>query len=87
MAVTLIWYTGNEEDHIIISVVRTRELGFLRSLRRTNVMLTRCKRGMYVCANRTFLEGKGKDSLVGAMASEFGNRAWISVQDVVEGKL
>ncbi|KAF8907307.1 AAA domain-containing protein [Gymnopilus junonius] len=36
-------FQGNEEDFIIISVVRSRSLGFLKNLRRTNVMLSRCK--------------------------------------------
>ncbi|KAG6332525.1 hypothetical protein ID866_6562 [Astraeus odoratus] len=37
-------FQGNEDDHIIVSVVRTFKIGFLQNERRTNVMLTRCKR-------------------------------------------
>jgi AAA domain len=80
--------TGNEDEVIIISVVRTKALGFLTSLRRTNVMLTRCKRRMYIVSNRAFLEGKGADSLVGKMATELGKRpgAWLTQQDLENGK-
>lgn len=78
---------GNEEDIIIISVVRSRQLGFLQSLRRTNVMLTRCKAGMYICSSKAFLAGRGGDSLVGKMASHFGDEAWISWEELEAGKI
>ncbi|THH13051.1 hypothetical protein EW146_g7128 [Bondarzewia mesenterica] len=83
----LIFYDlqGNEDDIIIISLVRSKELGFLSNLRRTNVMLTRCKRGMYICSSRKFLEGRGKDSLAGKMAAKFGDAAWMSWADLVGG--
>ncbi|KXN88607.1 Regulator of nonsense transcripts 1 [Leucoagaricus sp. SymC.cos] len=38
-------FQGNEEDYIIVSLVRSKEIGFLKSQRRTNVMLTRFKKG------------------------------------------
>jgi superfamily I DNA and/or RNA helicase len=80
--------TGNEDHVIIISVVRTKALGFLASKRRTNVMLTRCQRGMYIVSNRTFLEGKGAKSLVGKMAAELGEQpgAWLTYKDLENGK-
>ncbi|EIM87813.1 uncharacterized protein STEHIDRAFT_146026 [Stereum hirsutum FP-91666 SS1] len=80
-------FQGNESDHIIISLVRTEKLGFLRDLRRSNVMLSRCKESMTICSSRTFLEGKGSTSLAGKLAKECGNRAWRSVQDVWNGRL
>jgi superfamily I DNA and/or RNA helicase len=60
----------------------------LSSLRRTNVMLTRCQRAMYIVSSRTFLEGKGADSLVGKMAAELGNKpgAWLTYKDLEDGK-
>ncbi|KAK7033215.1 regulator of nonsense transcripts 1 [Favolaschia claudopus] len=71
-------FQGNEDDYIILSVVRSADnVGFLAELRRVNVMLTRCKRGMIVCANRAFIEGAAKDSLVGLLAAELGgDDAW-----------
>ena len=82
----LIARAGNEEDYIVVSLVRTRDLGFLKSLRRTNVMLSRCKRGMYICSSRAFLiNGRGADSLAGKMAAHFGDPAWISMADLEGG--
>ena len=91
---TLTWIThppqhakiGNEDHVIVISVVRSKAVGFLASLRRTNVMLTRCQRGMYIVSSRAFLEGKGADSLVGKMAAELGKRpgAWLTRKDIEE---
>lgn len=79
---------GNEDDYIIISLVRSKEPGFLDNLRRTNVMLTRCKRGMFICANKKFLiEGKGKNTLVGKMAAEWGEKGWVEIKDVEDGKV
>jgi superfamily I DNA and/or RNA helicase len=80
--------TGNEDDIIVISLVRSKTLGFLTSKRRTNVMLTRCKRGMYIVSSKAFLEGKGADSLVGKMAAELGKRpgAWLTHKDLRDRK-
>ena len=47
-------YTGNEEDYIIISLTRTQQLGFLNDIRRSNVMLSRAKEGMYIVTNAGF---------------------------------
>jgi len=81
--------TGNEDHVIIISVVRSKGLGFLTSTRRTNVMLSRCQRRMYVVSSRAFLEGKGSNSLVGKMAAELGSRpgAWLTQKDLEDGKI
>ena len=80
--------TGNEDDIIVISLVRSKTLGFLTSTRRTNVMLTRCQRGMYIVSSKAFLEGKGADSLVGKMAAELGKRpgAWLTHKDLRDGR-
>ncbi|KAF8920398.1 AAA domain-containing protein [Mucidula mucida] len=80
-------FQGNEEDTIIISVVRSRSIGFLKSLRRTNVMLTRCKRQMFVFTSKSFLEEAGKESLVGGLAENLGEAGWVSLADVVEGRV
>jgi regulator of nonsense transcripts 1 len=67
---------GNEDDYIILSTVRTERIGFLAEVRRVNVMLTRCKKGMVICTNRAFLEGAAKESLVGLLAAKMGGEAW-----------
>ena len=79
---------GNEDHVIIVSVVRSKALGFLTNMRRTNVMLTRCQRAMYIVSSRAFLEGKGAGSLVGKMATELGQRpgAWLTYDDLEDGK-
>lgn len=81
-------FQGNEDHVIIISVVRSKALGFLANMRRTNVMLTRCQRAMYIVSSRAFLEGKGADSLVGKMAAELGQRpgAWLTHEDLEDGE-
>ncbi|KAF9007590.1 P-loop containing nucleoside triphosphate hydrolase protein [Cyathus striatus] len=79
-------FQGNEEDYIIISLVRSRELGFLPSLRRTNVMLTRCKKGMFIVTSEDFLLGAGADSLVGQLVHNIPREGLISVADVKDGK-
>ncbi|KAF8206300.1 AAA domain-containing protein, partial [Mycena galopus ATCC 62051] len=69
-------FQGNEDDYIVLSIVRTEMIGFLAELRRVNVMLTRCRRGMVIIASREFIEGAAKSSLVGLLAAEMGNDAW-----------
>ena len=76
---------GNEEDYIIISLVRTHELGFLTDLRRTNVMLTRCKKGMFIVTSRAFLSGKASATLVGKLAQEWGPSGWTDVKAIERG--
>ena len=77
---------GNEDHVIVISVVRSKAVGFLASLRRTNIMLTRCQRRMYIVSSRAFLEGKGADTLVGKMAASLGKRpgAWLTRKEIEE---
>lgn len=76
--------SGNEADWIVISVVRTEKVGFLNNMRRTNVMLSRCKRGMVICTSRAFAEGKAKDTLLGKLAKAFADR-WVSAEDALQG--
>lgn len=85
-ATNLSFLLGNEKDYIIISLVRTRELGFLTNLRRTNVMLTRCKKGMFIVSSQKFLTGVGSSTLVGTFVKKLGPEAWLDMKDVEEGK-
>ncbi|KAI6155155.1 P-loop containing nucleoside triphosphate hydrolase protein [Pisolithus tinctorius] len=70
---------GNEAEHIIISVVRTDKLGFLANQRRTNVMLTRCKKTMVICTSKAFIWGPAASTLIGELAATLGPQAWYCV--------
>ncbi|KAF8843771.1 hypothetical protein BDN67DRAFT_896582 [Paxillus ammoniavirescens] len=81
-------FQGNEEDYIIISLVRSRDLGFLEDKRRMNVMLSRCKRGMVIFTNKAYITkyaGPGK-SLVGELIFQYyeGDEggAWMEVGEI-----
>ncbi|KAF7312416.1 AAA-12 domain-containing protein [Mycena indigotica] len=79
-------FQGNEEDIIIISLVRSISLGFLQNLRRTNVMLTRCKRAMYIVSSKAFLkDGAGKDCIVGELGEHVGDLGWLESQVLESG--
>jgi len=77
---------GNEEDYIIVSVVRNREMGFLKNLRRTNVMLSRCKKGMFIFSSEQFLTGPGAETLVGTLLTKMGG-SWLTESDIDEKEI
>jgi hypothetical protein len=52
---------------VILSSVRTKWPGFLKSQPRMNVALTRCRKGMVVVTDKGFLQGKGKKTLLGQL--------------------
>lgn len=61
---------------------RGNPLGFLKNARRSNVMLSRCKKGLLVLAQRSFLESdNARETLVGKMASEWEN--WSEWDDLM----
>ncbi|KAG6374408.1 P-loop containing nucleoside triphosphate hydrolase protein [Boletus reticuloceps] len=80
-------FQGNEEDYIVISLVRSRDLGFLEDKRRMNVMLSRCKRGMVIFTNKAYIEkfaGPGK-SLIGELTHKwYEGEAWIEMGDLAK---
>jgi superfamily I DNA and/or RNA helicase len=60
---------GNEADYIIISLVRTEGMGFLDNNRRANVLLTRCKKGMFVMTSRELMmKDRSRETLLGKFA-------------------
>lgn len=71
-------FQGNEADRVIISVVRSDKLGFLANQRRTNVMLTRCKKAMDICTSRRFISGPAASTLIGQLATALGPQAWVN---------
>ncbi|EGN98886.1 hypothetical protein SERLA73DRAFT_136902 [Serpula lacrymans var. lacrymans S7.3] len=73
-------FQGNEDEHIIISLVRSEGVGFLKNNRRTNVMLTRCKKSMVICTSRSFITKKAASSLMGKLAATVGPVAWVGVE-------
>ncbi|KAG2038451.1 P-loop containing nucleoside triphosphate hydrolase protein [Suillus americanus] len=81
-------FQGNEEDHIIVSLVRTQGVGFLTNMRRMNVMLTRYKMSVIICTNRDFVtNGEAADTLVGQLALTMDPDAWLESRDIVNGIL
>ncbi|KAI0833476.1 AAA domain-containing protein [Trametes gibbosa] len=71
-------FQGNEKDYVIVSLVRSYGLGFLDDPRRTNVMLTRCKRGMYIVTSWDFVWKRANNTLVGRMAAAWGDEVWVN---------
>ncbi|OAX31364.1 hypothetical protein K503DRAFT_870658 [Rhizopogon vinicolor AM-OR11-026] len=81
-------FQGSEEDHIIVSLVRTEGVGFLKNVRRMNVMLTRCKKSMIICTSRNFVvAGKAADTLVGKLAAAMGPEGWLGSRDILRSIL
>ncbi|KAK7681870.1 hypothetical protein QCA50_015218 [Cerrena zonata] len=81
-------FQGNEDDHIVISVVRTDRVGFLQNERRLNVMLSRCKRSMIICTNMYFIQERASKTLLGKLAREWmaAGQKWLSWDDLREGR-
>ena len=77
-------FQGNEEDNIIVSIVRTSNPGFMKSRRRTNVMLSRCKKNMMILTHREFLQyWDVAKTLVGQFAKEHVPKTgWVTLDDL-----
>ncbi|RDB26164.1 Regulator of nonsense transcripts 1 [Hypsizygus marmoreus] len=78
-------FQGNEADHIILSLVRSEKIGFMKETRRVNVMLTRCKKSMIILTSREFVEGKAASSLIGKLAKALGPERWVEVEAIFNG--
>ncbi|EMC92681.1 hypothetical protein BAUCODRAFT_257964 [Baudoinia panamericana UAMH 10762] len=49
-------YQGEQNDYVILSLVRTKGVGFMRDLRRLTVALSRARLGLYVLGRREVFE-------------------------------
>ncbi|KAI9669711.1 MAG: hypothetical protein M1831_007407 [Alyxoria varia] len=49
-------YQGEQNDYIIMSLVRTSRVGYLRDLRRLTVALSRARLGLYILGRRSIFE-------------------------------
>ncbi|KIM33489.1 hypothetical protein M408DRAFT_60908 [Serendipita vermifera MAFF 305830] len=84
-------FQGNEADYIIISLVRTKAMGFLKNDRRANVLLTRCKKGMFVLSCRELMmRDRTRDTLLGKFAFSWNasqnDLPWASYSDLEAGR-
>jgi len=80
-------FQGNEADHIIISLVRSKGLGFLDNERRMNVMLSRCRQSMLICSSKKYLSLPDvRGTLVGDLATRCetinAEVSWITIANV-----
>ena len=50
-------YQGEQNDYIILSLVRTSRPGYLRDLRRLTVALSRARLGLYILGRRSVFQG------------------------------
>ncbi|PNS17155.1 hypothetical protein CAC42_7209 [Sphaceloma murrayae] len=49
-------YQGEQNDYVILSLVRTERMGYLRDVRRLTVALSRARLGLYVLGRRALFE-------------------------------
>jgi superfamily I DNA and/or RNA helicase len=59
-------YQGEENDIILLSLVRSNEsnaIGFLKMENRVNVALSRAKQGLYIVGNMSCLAADGNGSI------------------------
>jgi len=40
---------------------------------------------MFILTGKSFIQGKGKESLVGVLAEHAGGNAWLSIEDLKKG--
>ncbi|KAI0365893.1 hypothetical protein BV20DRAFT_1003272 [Pilatotrama ljubarskyi] len=87
-------FQGHEAPYVIVSAVRTTRPGFLSFQNRMNVMLSRCKAGMVLVTQRAFIDGGGKNTLLGKLVREWesapsgaaGEPVWADAMEVASGR-
>ncbi|KAG8844026.1 hypothetical protein FRC20_003655 [Serendipita sp. 405] len=85
-------FQGNEADYIVISLVRTKTMGFLDNNRRANVLLSRCKKGMFIISNKELMLRSSPTSSSGVLLQRYAlewtaqmqrvGRQWYTYQDL-----
>ncbi|KAJ3928828.1 MAG: P-loop containing nucleoside triphosphate hydrolase protein [Lentinula lateritia] len=84
-------FQGNEADYVLISVVRSAHVGFLRSPQRMNVMLTRCRLGMVIVSSKSFLNAVARRILLGEISAYWtareGKKSWVEALDVMNSRV
>ena len=56
MVTTVDKYQGEQNDYIVLSLTRTRGIGYLRDVRRLTVALSRARLGLYILGRRELFE-------------------------------
>ena len=56
IVVTVDKYQGEQNDYVIVSLVRTARVGYLRDIRRLTVALSRARLGLYILGRREVFE-------------------------------
>jgi hypothetical protein len=84
--------SGNEANDVIVTLVRSSSPGFLRSIQRMNVLLTRCRRGLVIVSSKAFLGpgGKGSDTLLGKLVQHWQDqysRTWIDWRSIANASV
>ncbi|CAL8581376.1 hypothetical protein XPA_007074 [Xanthoria parietina] len=60
MVTTVDKYQGEQNDYVILSLVRTTRVGYLRDIRRLTVALSRARLGLYILGRRSVFEACGE---------------------------
>ena len=86
---SMIYLIGNEADYVLVSVVRSSQPGFLVSLQRMNVLLTRCRKGLVIVTSQGFLASGGRQTLLGLLLRHWQSAHsavnWIDWRDIAGG--
>lgn len=85
-------FQGNEADYVLVSVVRSDKPGFLSSINRMNVLLTRCRAGLVVVTSKVFIKSRGGvHTLLGDLARHWQQHhegqtdVWVDWKLVADG--
>lgn len=74
-------YQGEQNDYIILSMVRTKRVGYLRDRRRLTVALSRARRGLYVLGYEPLMETFAREEPMMAKLLAFNSTSGSDGQD------